>query len=128
MTAAKLVLFDLECERAVCFFSRSVRIKKLEIDRSPPPLSPELSLVVDIYLLKKKIDLQVSWDWSCESTVIYRAVSYLDTYMASVGVAELGKYQVRGGEREVKNCIWTSREQRERDIFFRFQLALSILL
>lgn len=54
MTAAKLVLFDLECERAVCFFSRSVRIKKLEIDRSPPPLSPELSLVVDIYLLKKK--------------------------------------------------------------------------
>lgn len=106
--------------------SSPVRIKKLEIDRRLSLSHPNSRFDISSSKKKKKIK-QVSWDWSCESTVIYRAVSYLDTYMASVGVAELGKYQVRGREREVKNWTFKSRErerERARDFFFRFQLAL----
>lgn len=112
------------------FFSRSLSVrikKKLEIAFL---LSPELSL---LSLLKKKSTfflLQVSWDWSCESTVIYRAVSYLDTYMASVGVQELGKYQVRRSEEEkelVEGCFESSREKENVRFFSSRFCSLSSL-
>jgi hypothetical protein len=38
---------------------------------------------------------QVSWDWACESTVLYRAVAYLDAHVAGAGVPHLGVFQVR---------------------------------
>ena len=38
---------------------------------------------------------QVSWDWGCESTVLFRAVTYLEAFMVAVGVEHLGVYQVR---------------------------------
>ena len=81
------------------FFPLSVRIKKAR-DRFPH------SHPNSRFLLKKinspPTNFKVSWDWSCESTVIYRAVAYLDMYMASVGVPELGKYQVRKKEGQRK--------------------------
>ena len=52
-------------------------------------------------------------------------MSYLDTYMASVGVAELGKYQVREekeGERERDG----TRRAKESARFFRFRRSLSL--
>ena len=114
-------------------FSRSVRIKKLE-DGEIAALTRTLAFASRFRSRKKTTQLlllQVSWDWSCESTVIYRAVSYLDTYMASIGVEELGKYQVRKKEREVKTRTGrndsTCLLQGERARFFSVSLsALSV--
>ena len=111
------------------FFPLCSHQKKLEIDR--PPLShPNSRFSISPEKKSTNSLLQVSWDWSCESTVIYRAVSYLDTYMASVGVAELGKYQVRKkeGVEKTESCMDSRRaKKREREIFFGFG-SLSELL
>lgn len=71
---------------------------------------------------KKK---QVSWDWFCESTIIYRAISYLDTYMATVEVKDLGKYQVRG-KRERGGELKNRRKKTQRAVDCSAKIFVSV--
>ena len=61
---------------------------------------------------------QVSWDWGCESTVLFRAVAYLEAFMAAGGVAHLGVYQVREGGKKGGKKKRVGRARNGRCIFF----------
>jgi len=37
-----------------------------------------------------RASFQVSWDWQLESTVVFKAVAYLDHYLMHHNVPELG--------------------------------------
>ncbi|CAL5228946.1 g12177 [Coccomyxa viridis] len=39
---------------------------------------------------------EVSWDWQLESTIVFKAISYLDNYLSKHDVAELSRFQLVG--------------------------------
>ena len=47
--------------------------------------------VTPAWVIALRASFQVSWDWRLESTIVFRAVSYLDNYLMQHNIAELGK-------------------------------------
>ncbi|CAK0784974.1 hypothetical protein CVIRNUC_008179 [Coccomyxa viridis] len=39
---------------------------------------------------------EVSWDWQLESTIVFKAIAYLDNYLSCHDVAELSRFQLVG--------------------------------
>ncbi|KAK9863919.1 hypothetical protein WJX84_000139 [Apatococcus fuscideae] len=39
---------------------------------------------------------EVSWDWNLESTIVFKAVSYLDHFLSNIGVKNLSRFQLLG--------------------------------